>query len=480
MANKEIQLINAMKISKGYINSKYKKRNSHDKIMMITKDADGKKEMRFIEEPKRTFYTLKPEYDNGTYYPAVPIEWTNEIIGYEKDKIKDIVTALNDQTIKLQFDMANDAYRNNDGKSAYEIRKSIEKDRRVFDSDSNIVDHYIAKFNRTYTMPKGLNLTVGVYDIEVDGSEIEGFPDEESAMAPVNIITYYNSQDNICYSYQLAYDTDDYKKTMHDNAVDIIDALNKRYEGRNIKFVINEYHSELELITDFFKQVNEDKLDFMIGWNSVYDNLTLLNRLTKLSSTPPEEIMCPKEAKYKSVYFKKDERALDVADTFHIFDIVSYSTWIDEQTLYANITKPTGKRESYSLDYIGEYELGEHKDEYDGDIKTLHLHHYRQFILYNIQDVILLFDIEHKLGYLNLLYSISSSTNTRLSVSLKKTISIRNFGELHYFESGKVMSNNHNELYGDGGKIPGALTYKRTLNHVNCWELLKGTISSQS
>lgn len=457
---KKLQVINAMKINKGVISNKYGKRTFHDKIMIVTKDADGNKSMKFIEKPKRTFYVMKQEYDDGvTYHPAVPLEWTNKVVTYEKDKVKSIVDNIPDPQLLMQYQQSQSAYKNGDSRSAYETKKMIEKDRRVFDSDSNIVDHYIAKFNKAYDMPDKYSITVGVYDIEVDGSKIQGFPDEESALAPVNIITYFNSRDNICYSYALRYDTDDYKNTMHDNATEILDALNKRYDGRNIKFVIKEYDDELDLITKFFEQVNEDKLDFMIGWNSVYDNLTLLNRLKKIATIPPEEIMCPDDAKYKSVYFKKDDRALDVADTFHIFDIVSYSTWIDEQTLYANVTKPTGKRESYSLDYIGEYELGEHKDEYEGDIKTLHLNHYRQFILYNIQDVILLFDIEKKLGYLNLVYTISHVTNTRVSVSLKKTISIRNFGELHYFESGKVMSNNHSERYGNGGKIPGALTY---------------------
>jgi len=71
-------------------------------------------------------------------------------------------------------------------------------------------------------------------------------------------------------------------------------------------------------------------------------------------------------------------------------------------------------------------------------------------------------------------------TNTRISKALRKTVSIRNFGEESYFESGKVMGNNHSELYPDAGKIPGALTVFTLRGHSKLYELLEPPYLGQS
>ena len=142
--------------------------------------------------------------------------------------------------------------------------------------------------------------------------------------------------------------------------------------------------------------------------------------------------------------------------------------------LYANITKPMGKEESYSLDYIANKVVNEQKDEYEGSIKTLHFDDYETFLFYNIQDSILLMLIEEKTKHLDLLYNISMLTHTRIDKSLKKTVCLRNFASIFYEEKGYVMSNNRSSLFErPDSKIKGALTIERTLNFLNCWKLLR-------
>ena len=67
------------------------------------------------------------------------------------------------------------------------------------------------------------------------------------------------------------------------------------------EFIIKEYDREIDLIKAFYDQVNENKNDFISGWNSVFDNLTLKNRIKK-HGIDPKDIICPPEMKYKFVY----------------------------------------------------------------------------------------------------------------------------------------------------------------------------------
>lgn len=443
-----------------------KKKDYNDKILLVTKDETGKKTMNFIEKPERHVYVLKKEYQTAEYglKPAVDRDKVNEYIVDENKKfeqMRDILVENGDGSAAVKYE----AIRNNSGMPYFEQQRALEqtviKHPFVYNSDGDLTDQYIARFNEYYNAEENddrVELTKGFFDIEVDGSDISGFPNEEEAPAEVNIITYFDNASNTCFTYCLKYDTDTYRESSEDGSFkDIIKTLEARYDGRDIKFVIKEFDREIDLIKAFFHQAVEvSRNDFMSGWNSIFDMLTLYNRLSIHLGQNPADYFCPSDAKYKYVNIKKDHLAADPADTSHTFDITGYTNWIDEETLYANITKPSGKRESYSLDYIGEYELNEHKDHFDGDIKTLHLNDYRTFMLYNIQDVILLSDIEHKTQHINLLYKISEVTNTRISKALKKTVSIRNFGEKHYALSGKVMSNNLSHLYPKNGKIPGA------------------------
>ncbi|QXN67908.1 hypothetical protein FPHOBKDP_00158 [Listeria phage LPJP1] len=119
-----------------------------------------------------------------------------------------------------------------------------------------------------------------------------------------------------------------------------------------------------------------------------------------------------------------------------------------------------GVLDSYKLNDIGEKEVGMQKDEFeegDGDITNVYIKNYYKFILYNIQDTVLLMMIEKATKFLDLIYQISSLTHTRITKALKKTICLRNLTEIFYNNGGFVISNNHSSLYPKiDGKIKGA------------------------
>jgi len=253
------QLISTLFLNKKTIGTK------DDVIQLVTKQADGTKQIDYIEKPIRTYYLLKPEYDDGSVKPSVPLDQVDKVTCYERSKINDIVKRINDPDLTIRYQ--NILQQGQYDRSAYSNLKYIEKDRRVFDSDGNIVDQYIRTFNKKFDFKKNLfSLTKGYFDIEVDGSQITGFPREEDALAPVNIITFFDSNTNDCYTYTLKYQTENYRDVMKDDAKEVKEALNKIYEGLGYKFHIYQYDTEMEVIKAFFNQVNESSRDdFMLG-----------------------------------------------------------------------------------------------------------------------------------------------------------------------------------------------------------------------
>lgn len=442
------ELVKTMKITRKAANS------NHEKILMITKDDEGNKHHNFIEKPQRSFHILKPDYWDGELRVSASKDMLDEYTTFDKDKVKSIVKALDDPKVTQHYNaVMSDDY----SSTRYRALQKIEKDYRVFRSDSNIEDEYIAKYSKRHEEDQIAKtpITKGFWDIEVDGSKVSGFPQPEQALAPINIITYLDDHTSVSYTFALKYDTDTYRDAMADNGKKVKDALAIKYKGRNLKFEIFEYNDEISLIADYFRVVNNiTRPDFMSAWNASFDFQTTYNRILR-NNYEPEQIMCPEDFKYKSVFMKLDKNANGPDTQSDTFDVASYTTYIDSFTLYANLTKIGGQMESFALDAVGQKEVGEKKDDFEGNISTLHYDDYFTFIMYNIQDVVLLRDIENKVKHIDLISMISKLTLTRVTKVTKKTISLRNFADDALLKIDKVISNNHSDLY-EVGKIPGA------------------------
>lgn len=467
------QLINTIYLNKKNANSNY------SKIILITKDEKGNKNFDVIEKPQFTFAITKEEYWDGKVRNYIEKEKVKYVKCYYDYMVDAMDKNLNDSNFSNMVQSAK-----NSGYDSWNKIKDLHLDYRFHLSDKNIQDFYIDNFLKSYpqddeTVNNFFGLTKAFFDIEVDSSEIEGFPDPEKAEAPINTIGLFDEQTYTLHSFNLMYEHDGYFEVM-DNKDKFIEELREKYRwieeklGIEIKYEIYEFNSEIELIQEFFNLINyEIKPDFLSAWNVSYDFCTIHNRILKLGYDPAE-IMCPEEFPYKYVSYKLDERNQDPSEKNDTYTLTGYTMIVDLMCLYASLTKASGKRESYSLDYIGELETGMTKDVLETSIKTAHFDNYRQFLTYNIQDVIMLFMIELKTKHLDAIYSLAMMTRTRLDKTMKKTVSIRNYAELFYRKNGYVMSNNHSKLYPrTGEKIKGALTYKRTLNLLNCWNILR-------
>lgn len=437
-----------------------------DKLVFVLKDEKGNKSFQIVEKPVVTYYMTKPEHwgdDIGVYLDEqhtisyVPMDKVTPVKAYYKDLYPSIYRNLKDSRLE--------AFYKETLASGNQINKKLRQmhlDDRLHGSDINVQDYYIAQFLKKYNYEENfIGITKTFFDIEVDIADLEGFPDPEKAEVPVNVITLVDEQTLTSYSYCLKYEHDGYNKVMRDKEA-FKKRLKEKYKkieeklGQPLNFEIIEFDDELELITAFFDAINKDiKPDFCCAWNIAFDFVYLYNRILNIGGST-EKIMCADELVYKQAYYKLDTRNQDPADRSDSYFVSGYTVYLDLMCLYANLRKASGKKESYALDFIGELEVGMKKDKLESDFKTVHYDDYESFLTYNIQDTIMLMMIEMKNNDINVYYTISMITQTRIEKALKKTICLRNFAGTFYQKLGLVISNNRSSQFPKQDKIKGA------------------------
>ena len=154
--------------------------------------------------------------------------------------------------------------------------------------------------------------------------------------------------------------------------------------------------TEIELIKKFTQFWLEYKPDIITGWNvKFFDMPYLMNRFRHLMGDEYLLQFSP-----WGVVTEGSALALGYNRTQKYWDILGVST-LDYLDLYRKHTFV--RRESYKLDYIGEVELGENKNENPYDtFKEFYQNDYQQFVEYNIQDVELVDKLEDKMKLIEL------------------------------------------------------------------------------
>jgi DNA polymerase elongation subunit (family B) len=149
-----------------------------------------------------------------------------------------------------------------------------------------------------------------------------------------------------------------------------------------------------------------DDADVMTGWNSEgFDVPYLVNRVTRIMSKDDTRKFCllgqlPKARKYER--FGKEETTYDLVGRIHM----------DYLQMYKKYTYET--RQSYKLDSIGEYEVGDKKVEYEGTLDSLYNKDFKKFIEYSRQDTYLLYKIHVKTKYLELANNLAHENTVLL------------------------------------------------------------------
>ena len=208
-----------------------------------------------------------------------------------------------------------------------------------------------------------------IYDFDIEAFSL----DTEETPEPIRSITFQNMNTNIFYVFAYAEGFTPF-------------ADNIRY------FKCKDETHLLRSIVDFF--VRQD-IDIITGWNiDGYDVGYTYNRIKKILGEDEANKLSPikKIVRSEKMVNKK------MQTVYRIEGIISW----DYQTLYKKFTKDL--RESYSLNFISQFELGEektsYKEEYD-TLEGLYNKNFQLFMEYNIRDCQLIYLLDEKLKYID-------------------------------------------------------------------------------
>ena len=184
--------------------------------------------------------------------------------------------------------------------------------------------------------------------------------------------------------------------------------------------VYHECKNESDLMMKFVKYWRSQWFDIITGWNvNSFDITYICNRIDKLFGEDEHRKLSPwglvNCREFTSYGYQKQQ----------VYTLEGVNV-IDYLELYKNRT--FANRESYTLDYISHFELGKKKLDYSeyGSLHTLYKNNYAKYLEYNVRDVVLVEELEEKLGFLNLTLAMSYDAKCNY---------IDTFGMVKYWET---------------------------------------------
>lgn len=289
-----------------------------------------------------------------------------------------------------------DSLRKIECQTATEFKKAISthSNKKLFESDLNPVFVCLSENYLGIDAPK---LNIAFFDIETDFNLANGgFSSPEDALNQITAISVHLQWLDVLVTMAVPPKT----LTFEDASKIIEDIPNTML-----------FKTESEML-DYFLQVIEDA-DVLSGWNSSgFDIPYTYNRIVKSLSKMDTRRLClwdhfPKKREYEK--YGKTATTYDLIGRVHMDYLELYQKFVPDE------------RQSYKLDYIGEYEVGENKVEYEGTLDQLYNNDFRKFVLYNRQDTALLNKIDQKLKYIDRA-SVMAHGNTVLLPSVMGTV----------------------------------------------------------
>ena len=268
--------------------------------------------------------------------------------------------------------------------------KKLYSHKKLYESDMNPVFRCLAE---NYLEADAPELNIAFFDIEVDFNKDMGFAPPEDPFNPVTAIAVHLSWLNRTICLAVA------PKTL-DQAT--AQAICEKFPDTMLM------NDEKELLNTFLDLI--DDADVITGWNSEgFDIPYIINRVKRQLGKEHTRRFClwdkyPKRREYLS--YGKTQETFDTVGRVHL----------DMLQLYRKYTYH--EMHSYSLDAIGEYELGETKIEYEGTLDQLYNNDFEKFIGYNRQDVDLLVKLEKKLQFIDLANVLAHENTVLLQTTM--------------------------------------------------------------
>ncbi len=314
-------------------------------------------------------------------------------------------------------------------KAEFEKEKRIHRGKTLFESDVPVVFRCLSDNYLGQEPPK---LHTAFFDIEVDFDPERGYSPTDDPFNAVTAISVY-----LDWLDQLVTLVIPPKHMSDETARD----LTKDFDNCFL------FRSEIEMFETFFDLIQD--ADVLTGWNSEgYDIPYTVNRVTRIMSKDDTRKFCllgqlPKPRKYER--FGKEEQTYDLVGRIHMDYLQLYKKYNYES------------RHSYSLDAIGEYELGERKTPYEGSLDQLYNKDFKKFVEYNRQDTLLVYKIHNKLKFLDLANALAHENTVLLPTVMGSVamIEMAIYNEAH--ERGFIVPDKkRKDNFGDEQQAAGA------------------------
>jgi hypothetical protein len=436
---------------------------------------DGSREKRVLkmEKPTVRYYVTAEEYrgqhkNQEAFYPlALCDQYESEAGRVDAD-----VAALTGQM---------DFFNETRGPGQNQRRRKLHDQRWLHGSDAILADHYLDRYMEEFGDDLDLvsPLDLGLADIEVDGVEVQGFPDEYEAPAPVNLISYFSREKRKSTQWILRRGVRDnpliaeFEADQENMRTRVLAETNRcameklgligkdlpweataellatseeaRSKMRCADASFRFFDSEAELILDFLDFVNEvERPDVLGWWNMEFDVVTLMNRLRKAGVDPAAAFSSSDAMPWAYAEYRRDDFNTQPTDRGDIFNAACSTIYVDLMLLYAALRKQEQKKEEYNLDFTLNAELKESKLKSIGDIRDAPYRDFATFVAYGAVDVVPLAAMEDQNEDVALAYRISMLTRTRFHKVMKKTVCLRNLAAVFLRQQGYAISNNHN------------------------------------
>jgi DNA polymerase elongation subunit (family B) len=260
----------------------------------------------------------------------------------------------------------------------------------LWESDINPVFRCLADNYLGVDAPK---LQTCFFDIEVDFDPVRGYSDPSDPFNMITAITVYLDWMDRLITLAIP------PKSMS------METAKEQVTDFDNTFL---FTSEGEMLETFLQLI--DDADILSGWNSEgYDIPYTVNRTVRVLSKDDTRKFClwgqfPKEREFER--FGSKQQTYDLIGRQHL----------DYMQLYRKYTYE--ERHSYALDAIGEYELDEHKTQYEGTLDQLYNQDFKKFIEYNRQDTLLLKKLDDKLKFIDLSNELAHANTVLLATTM--------------------------------------------------------------
>ena len=266
----------------------------------------------------------------------------------------------------------------------------INSGKRLWESDINPIFRCLEENYSGVQSPK---LHTAFFDIEVDFDPVKGYSKPEDPFNAITAISVY--MDWLDKLVTLVVPPKSYS---WETAQEICDQFDNCFLFEREEDMLNTF---LDLIDD---------ADILSGWNSEgFDIPYTTMRIIKVLSKDDTRRFClwnqfPKQREFER--FGASQLTFDLIGRVHL----------DYMQLYRKYTYE--ERHSYSLDAIAEYELGERKTQYEGTLDQLYNKDFKEFIVYNRQDTMILAKLDKKLRFLDLANELAHDNTVLLPTTM--------------------------------------------------------------